>query len=153
MARTRFTISNEAEVTTGTSAKTMLQLVTPANIGVAVRGFSIDFDGTSGTAEPGLVELVVQTSAGTMSAATPQHDDRRATGLTIQSSAQKTATAEPTDGGVVLRRYHVHPQTGVEFKWWLDEELIMAGSSATRLGVRVTFAAAVNAYVQMFCEE
>ena len=155
MARTRFTLSTEGEVAlTAATAKTVLQLVTPANIGVAVRGLAVSFDGTSGAAEPGSVELIVQTSAGTGGTAnTMQHDDRR-NGLTIQSAGLKNiATTEPTDGSVILRDWHVHPQTGVEFRWWLDEEILMAGTSAVRLGVRATMPATVNVRARLFCEE
>ncbi len=152
MARTRFSIATEGEIAlTAATAKTVLQLVSPANIGVAVRGLAISFDGTSGSAEPGSVELFIQTSAGTMSAVTPRHDDTRV-GLTIQSTAQKTATAEPTTT-TMLRDWHVHPQTGVEFRWWLDEEILVAGTSATRLGVVVTMPAVVNCRARLFCEE
>lgn len=157
MARTRFSIATEGENAIGVAtAKTVLQLVTPANIGVAVRGLAISFDGISGAAEPGSVELIVQTTAGTsLVAATPQHDDRRATGLTIQSSALKGAAGAQTEptGTTILRDWHVHPQTGVEFRWWLDEEIVMAGSAATRIGVVVTMPAAVNCRARMFCEE
>lgn len=157
MARTRFSISTEGEIAiAAATAKTVLQLVTPANIGVAVRGLAISFDGVSGAAEPGSVELIVQTTAGTsLTAATPQHDDRRVTVLTIQSSALKGAVGAQTEptGTIVLRDNHVHPQTGVEFRWWLDEELVIAGSSATRLGVVVTQPAVVNCRARLFCEE
>lgn len=152
MARTRFTVSTEGEIAfVAATAKTALQLVTPANIGVALRGLAVSFDGTSGTAEPGIIRLLMQTTAGTMSAATPVHDDRR-NGLTIQSSAQKTATAEPT-ASTVLRTFHIHPQTGVEFRWWLDEEIVLGATAAQRIGVEVTMPANVNGIVQLFCEE
>jgi hypothetical protein len=154
MARTRFSVSTEGELAlTAATAKTVLQVASPANIGVAIRGLAVSFDGTSGAAEPGSVELVIQTSAGTMTAATPQHDDRRATGLTIQTAAQKNATAEPTDSGVILRDWHVHPQTGVEFRWWLDEEIVIGGAAAVRVGVRCNMPAGVNARARLFCEE
>ena len=153
MARTRFAVSTEGEIAfTAATARTALQLVTPANIGVAVRGFSVSFDGTSGTAEPGVVRLLMQTTAGTMTAATPVHDDRR-NGLTIQSSAQKSATgAEPT-ASTVLRNLHMHPQTGGEWRFWLDEEIVLGGAAAQRLGVEVTMPATVNGIVTLFCEE
>jgi hypothetical protein len=152
MARTRFTISTEAEIAfTAATAKTALQLVSPANIGVAVRGIGVSFDGTSGSAEPGLVRVLMQTTAGTMSAATPVHDDRR-NPLTIQSTAQKTATVEPT-ASTVLRNFHMHPQTGVEFRFWLDEEIVLGGTSAQRLGIEVTMPATVNGIVTLYCEE
>ena len=154
MARTRFSVATEGEVAlTAATAKTVLQLVTPANIGVAIRGLAVSFDGTSGSAEPGSVELITQTTAGTMTAATPRHDDQRLVGvITIQSSAQKNATAEPTSG-VTLRDWHFHPQTGAEFRYWLDEEIILGGSAAVRLGVVVTMPAGVNCRARLFAEE
>ncbi len=157
MARTRFTVSTEGEIALAAATpKTVLQVVTPANIGVAVRGIAVSFDGTSGSAEPGSVELITQTTAGTsLTAATPQHDDRRATGLTIQSTAQKGAVGAQTEptAGTTLRDWHVHPQTGVEFRWWLDEEIVLGASSAQRLGIVVTMPAAVNCRARYFCEE
>lgn len=152
MARTRFTVSSEAEVAlVAATVKTVVQLVTPANIGVAVRGFQVSFDGTSGSAEPVLVELLTQTTAGTMTAGTPSHDDTR-NPLTIQSTSQKNATVEPT-ASTVRKRLEVHPQTGLEQRFWLDEEFVIGGTSAQRFGLRCTAPANVNVVGELYCEE
>ncbi len=152
MARMKLSVTTEGEVgLVAATAKTILQLVAAANTRVAVRGFSVSFDGTSGSAEPVQVDVLRQTGAGTGgSAATPVKED----GLgseTIQTTAQKNiATTEPTAGDV-LRRYQIHPQTGAEFKFGLDEELIIPGGG--RLGLRCTAPANVNAVGHFSIEE
>lgn len=98
-------------IATGTSAKTLLQVVAATNVRVKVREWSISFAGTSNTATPIVVDILRQTSAGTMTALTLRkfntNDDE-----TLQTTAQHTATAEPTDGGDLPMKEHVHPQTG-----------------------------------------
>lgn len=157
MARNRFSYSTEGEIAlTAATARTVLQIASPANIGVAVRGLAVSFDGISGSAEPGLVELIVQTAVlgGTPAAGTAAKDDDRV-GTTVQSLGKKWAsgTTEPTDAGAAAskRDWHVHPQTGVEFRWWLDEEIVIAGGSW--IGVRINMPAAVNCRARLFCEE
>lgn len=153
MARQRFSVSTEGEIAlTAATARTAVQILTPTNIRVAVRGFILTFDGLSPTAEPGSFELLVQTSAGTMSAASSVKDDRSVSD-TVQTSGFKAATAEPTDAGAsaIMRDGHVHPQTGVEFRWMLEEEVVLSG--ATRCGLRLNFSAAVNVRARLYCEE
>lgn len=152
MARLRFTVSNEAEnALAAATAETVLQLIAPADQDVAIRGLSISFDGTSGSAEPGIVEMLIQTSAGTSAAATAVHEERTKAGRTIRATALKNFTAEPTGNTPILRRFHCHPQTGVEFRWWIDEEILLL--QGERLGVRVTMPAVVNCLAVLYCEE
>jgi hypothetical protein len=150
MARFKTVVTTEGEIgLLAATTKTVLQAVAPANQRVACRGWSISFDGTSGAAEPVQVDLLFQTTAGTMSAATPVSED----GLgaeTIQVTAQKNATAEPTSGGVI-RRYEVHPQTGMEMRYSPDEEILIKGGA--RLGLRVTAPAIVNCVAHFSLEE
>lgn len=137
-------------IATGTSAKTLNQVVAAANHPVFVKGFSISFAGTSNTAAPVKVDLCRQSDAGTTSALTPvkaPHDD---TDETLQSTARHTATAEPTTGDVI-RTVYVHPQTGYT-EWFPHTEWIKVGGG-DRLGLRVTAAADVNAVAELFCEE
>jgi hypothetical protein len=149
MARIRTAVTTEGEIAlVAATAKTILQLVAPAQQRIAVRAFSVSFDGTSGSAEPVQVDILRQTTAGTMSSATVVREDVGSE--TIQMTAQKTATAEPTAGDV-LRRYEVHPQAGIEVKYGFDEELLIPGGG--RLGLRVTAPANVNAVGHFSCEE
>lgn len=149
MARVRGVVTTEGEIAlAAATAKTVLQLVAAANHPVAVKGFGVSFDGTSATAEPVQVDILRQTTAGTMSAATPVEETN--TGTTLQTTAQKTATAEPTAGNV-LRRYEVHPQAGILEKFTIEDELILAGGG--RLGIRCTAPANVNVTAHISFEE
>src|SRR5262245_33656263 len=102
------------QIATGTSAKTLAQIVAAANHGVLLEEVSISFDGTSNTATPIKVDILRQTTAGTMSALTLVKDPDD-TDETLQTTAQHTATAEPTASDV-LATEHVHPQQG--YTWY-----------------------------------
>ncbi len=149
MARVRCSVTTEGEIAlAAATAKTILQLAAPANQKVALRGFSVSFDGILGTAEPVQVEILRQTDAGTMSAATEVVDIPQTEA--IQTVALKTATVEPTPGDI-LRRYDIHPQTGFERSFAFDEEIIIGGGG--RLGLRCTAPAIVNVTGFMSWEE
>src|SRR5438067_1781420 len=96
------------EVATGTALKTILQVVAASNHGVLIDEWSISFTGISNTATPILVQVMRQTTAGTMSSLTPVKDPDD-TDETLQTTAQHTATAEPTASDVLFRE-EVHPQ-------------------------------------------
>src|SRR6202011_341028 len=134
-----------AKIATGNSAKTLLQLVAAAQQRVKVKEISISFDGVSNTGVPILVEVVRQTSAGTMSAQTIRKWNN-SDGETLQTTAQNTATAEPTDSGDVPVAEQVHPQQGFLWQARYADELIAKGGE--RLGIRVTAAVGVNAVVR-----
>jgi hypothetical protein len=137
------------QISTGTSAKTLMQIVAAANHAVLIDEVSISFDGTSNTATPIKVDVLRQTSAGTMSALTPVKDPDDSD-ETLQVTAQHTATAEPTAGDVLLSE-HVHPQQGYTWQAPFGRAIKIGGGD--RLGVRVTAAASVNAIVRVTGEE
>jgi hypothetical protein len=128
------------QLTALASIKTIIQIVAAAHQTVAIREIGISFDGASVTATPVDVQVLFQTTAGTMSALTPVllNDDDADT--TINTTAQQNATVEPTAGNEV-KRWFVHPQTG--FVWqaqpFFDEILIKGGD---RLGVKFATAPA-----------
>lgn len=150
MSRFRGVVTSEGEIAlVATIAKTILQITAVANHRIAILGFSVSFDGTSGSAEPVQVDLVRQTDAGTSSAATPvKEDDSLAE--TLQTTSRKNATVEPTTTDI-LRRYNVHPQTGYERIYGPDEEIIVGGGD--RLGLRCTAPANVNVLAHISFEE
>ena len=139
-----------ASIATGTSLKTLAQVVAATNTRAKVREWSISFDGTSNTATPILVEVVRQTSAGTMSSLTLRKQNT-SDSETLQTTGLHTATAEPTDGGDVPFAELVHPQTGYTWQSPFGGEWIVPGGG--RLGLRVTAAAGVNARVRLIGEE
>lgn len=130
------------------TAKTVLQLIAATNHGIKLLEWGVFFDGTTVTNDPVLVELLRQTDAGTMTSLTPQ--ERTATGDTIDSSAQHTATVEPS-GTTCIARRQVHPQSGYQEKFAMGRE-IMIGAGA-RLGCRCTAPDAVNVIAEFVFEE
>lgn len=139
MAGLMVTASTEGEVAlTAAATKTVLQIIAPTNHRLCLNSFVVGFDGVSQTQEPIQVEILRQTTAGTMTAVTPKVTSAGAE--TPLSTAQKTATAEPTAGDI-LKRYEVHPQGGVERVFRKGEIDVPGG---TRLGLRIITPAGVN---------
>ncbi len=149
MARLNAFIQTSEVTLAAATAKTVIQLVAPSNHRVAILGFGVFFDGTSVTAEPVQVRVLRQTTAGTMSALTPVALDG-SVGETIQSTAQHTASAEPTAGNVV-DVLEVHPQQGYEVMYPLGQEIILQGGG--RIGIECTAPATVNVRAKIRFEE
>jgi hypothetical protein len=121
------------------TAKTVLQIATPSTIRCRVLGFSVALDGVAANV-PGLVEVLRQTTAGTMTALTPAPVDSAAPASL--ATASHTATAEPGSGTVVFRR-RITPNGGyVEIRWQEQDQVVMPVSGF--LGIRCTFANVVN---------
>lgn len=137
------------EISTGTTARTLLQIVAASNHGVLIDEISISFKGTSNTATPVRVRVLRQTSAGTMSALTPVKDPPDAD-ETLQVTAQHSATAEPTAGDVLMTEL-VHPQTGYTWQAPFGRSIKIVGGQ--RLGIEVLAGADVNAVVRVAGEE
>jgi hypothetical protein len=150
MAGVRFKARTDP-IATGTSAKTLLQLVAAGNHGILIEEISVSFRGTSNTAEPIRVDVLRQTSAGTMGTSSstivkdPDDSDE-----TLQTTRQDTASAEPTAGDILLSEA-VHPQQGYTWTFPFHARLKVGGGD--RLGIRVTAAADVNAMVRVTGEE
>jgi hypothetical protein len=140
--------TNEIALTTATE-KTVLQIVAPANHRLVVKEWGVFFDGVSVTAEAVVVKLERQTTAGTMSALTLVKVDD-SVGETIQSTAQHTATVEPTSGDL-LEQKNIHPQAGYEKIYPLGDEIKVGGGD--RLGITCTAPAGVNVIAYIKFEE
>jgi len=131
------------------TVETLIQLVAAANHAFRVTEFSVGFDGTNNTHEPVEVELLRQTDAGTASSLTlVKADDSIAD--TLDTTAQKTFTVEPTPGDI-LGSWRVHPQTTLIIQAH-DLAPIIVGA-ADRIALRATAANAVNCDVMMAFEE
>ncbi len=129
----------------------MLQLLAATNQRVKIGEASMSFNGTSNTNAPILVELVVQTSAGTITNTTTLVKEDSAMAETIQTVGKDTATIEPTDSGAVKETQYVHPQTGYLWQAPYGREIIIIG--AGRLGMRQTAANSVSASCRWNGEE
>lgn len=132
------------------TAKTVIQLTAPSNRRVKIAGWGVFFDGISPSAEPVQVSLVIQTTAGTMTSLTPIKLTRGAD-ETIQSTAQHTATAEPTATDEIDMA-EVHPQGAYEIYYpqGPTERWIGGGE---RVGIKCTAPAAVNVRAKITFEE
>lgn len=138
-------------IATGTSAKTLLQIVAASNHGVVIDEWSISFAGTSNTATPIRVDVVRQTDAGTMgTSASTIVKDPDDTDETLQTTRQDTSSSEPTTTDILFTE-HVHPQTGYTWQAPFGRGIKIGGGD--RLGIRVTAAADVNAVCRVAGEE
>lgn len=148
MAGNRFAAVT-AEVATGTSLKTIAQILAAANHGLLVGRVEVSFEGIAPTDAPILVEVLRQTTAGTMSSLTPTKIDAD-NNDTLQVTAQHTSTSEPTAGDVLFTRF-VHPQGGYTWAFAGNDRIRVPGGG--RLGVRVTAGVTVGCVVGIFGEE
>lgn len=149
MAAFQFSAVTAEIALTAATAKTVLQVVAPTNHRVKVLSWGVYFDGVSSAAEPVQVRLLRQTTAGTMTSLTLVKRDNSLS-ETIQSTAQHTATAEPTAGDV-LEGKEVHAQGGYEKIFPFGQEIIIGGGG--RLGIECTAPAGVNVRAELICEE
>lgn len=132
------------ELSTGTSAKTMLQLLAPATDDLLIEEIR-----TSGKAAPSntshtaiLWTIAKQTTAGTMSDVT-EVAWPGATSATALGTATKNATAEPTTTDEYL---HWETPTTAPGYTWRGALFVPAG---TRIGVIATSANDVTAIVEL----
>ena len=140
-------VANPGEITSGVAAKTILQITAPTNQRLLIKKWGVFCKGIASTDSPIKVRLLRQTTAGTMTAHTPI-----ALGLlteTIQTTAEHTASAEPTAGSVLAQR-EVHPQSGYYEIFPFGEEIIVPG--AGRLGIEVTATVSISVIPEIVFE-
>jgi hypothetical protein len=149
------TTAAQVPVTTGTAIKTLLQVATPSTTKIRVVSWGVSFDG-SAAATPGRVELFECSGAATVTSLTPTlwGDPGDAASLCVggTSATGYTATAEGTPSAV--RMFDVQliaPTSQYVREFSLGREPEVAVSKFVR--IRVTFAAAVNAYAWIVWEE
>lgn len=141
-------VANPGEISSGTSAKTVLQIVAPTNQRLKIKSWGIFCKGISATDAPLRVRLLRQTTAGTMSALTLVK--RGIATETIQSSAQHTATAEPTAGDILAIR-EVHPQGGYYEILSPGDEIKVPGGG--RVGIEVLAGVSISVVPEIVFEE
>jgi hypothetical protein len=139
-----YSVTTEGEeALAAATAETLVQLrgVTTAKLSIVAWGVS--FDGISGTDAPVVVDLLFQTTDGTASAATevslnPDQPTALATGF-------HSFSAEPTPGGII-ESYEIHPQGGLFVREYPPgREPVVTNATTSRIGIRATAPAAVNA--------
>ena len=141
-------------IPSGTAAHTLLQVVAGANIALKISEWSVSFQGQTNTAAPAQVDVIRQTSSGTMGTAQSQIvKDPPDWAEVMQTSIQDGGTgysAEPA-GTVILMSELVHPQQGYTWQAPFAQEFKVPGGG--RLGLRVTAGASVNVICRFVGEE
>jgi hypothetical protein len=143
-------VAQTAEIATGVTKITLLQVLAPTNQRLLAKEISISFDGTLNTNAPIIVEVLRQSTAGT---AGTVHTlvKLNSAAETIQTTALRNISGtQPTDTAEVMGE-NVHPQGGFTWQSRFGDDIEIAGG--TRLGIAVTAAVSVNAKVRMVVEE
>lgn len=129
--------------------KTALQIIAPSTNKVRVKpNMEISFDGTSGTDQPVLVQIMRQTTAiGSSPTTVTPVKKRNGDAGTTQTTAKKSAGgAEPTSSDIYWTG-RLHPQG----RHIIPQEFII--EQGDRLGVVCTAATTPNVSVKAECEE
>ena len=148
MAGLRFTVP--FTVTTATSTVTVVQLIAATNTRIRIERIVITGKGVLNTDAPCQFELLLQTTAGTMTAITPVKQNS-GDSETIQTTANQTFTAEPT-ASTIKQAFAVHPQSRCDQVYPPGRDLIVVGG--TRLGLRINTPAQASTFVGYIeCEE
>lgn len=136
----KYVTSADAVALTAATAKTVLQIATPANLRARVTEISVGFDGVTASNPAVLVELVRQTTAGTATAQTPAPIDPAAPASLV--SSLRNHTAEP-GSGTVIKSWRLTPVGGLLVIPFYGDEQPVVGISSW-LGIRCTASAVVN---------
>lgn len=138
-------VASAVDVVSGTARKTILQLTSPSTTRPRIRAIDLSLDGVTPSNTPILVELAIQTSAGTGgSSVTPVAKDYGAPAslCTAQKGPAGTWTGEPTTT-TVIKSFRITPAGAtLLFPIPLGDEIVLGVSS--RLGLLVTAGATVN---------
>jgi hypothetical protein len=117
----------------GGTAKTVLQVATPAGTDIKILSWSVSFDGASGTAVPVICQLIDGDVAATVTAFTPEPygNSQQPASLCVGGTAATgyNATVEGTMTTVtVADQQHIHPQAGYGV-WFPDDSRRRVGPS------------------------
>lgn len=133
------------------TAKTILSIINAANGLIRLTEVAVSFDGISSSAEPVTVEICSSTEAGAGTATSHTIVQCRGATRTVQATAKRNFTAEPTTLTVV-RQWLIHPQTGITYLMPLGREIEQV-VTADALCLRCTAPAIVNARGHIEFEE
>jgi hypothetical protein len=148
------TTAAAVKVTTGTSIKTLLQVATGSAVPIAVIEWGVSFDG-SAAATPIAVELIQTDVAATVTSFTPQNYDNYTSTSQCPGGTALTGYSASAEGTITATRYAdlqlIAPTNQYVKQWPLGREFDLPVSKFLR--IRVTAAAAVNAYCYVIWQE
>ena len=140
----------------GGTAKTVLQVATPSTTDILILGWSLSFDGASGTAVPVICQLVDTDVAATVTALTPDlyGNSQQPASLCVGGAAATgyNASAEGTITNVITAdQQHVHPQAG--YGIWFPEDGRKRVAPSRFLRLRCQAPAGVNVIPEIYWAE
>lgn len=139
----RYTVDATADIAlSAATAKTILSVINAANSLVRVIEFGVSFDSVTSNAEPVTVELGFNTEATAGTATSHTIVQSGGPTRTVQATAKRNFTVEPTVI-TVFKRWLVHPQSGLVIQFPLGREPEQT-TSARSVIIRCTAPAAVN---------
>lgn len=148
MSKAGYIAATGAAVATGTSLKTILSVIAPAQFGVDLKKIHMGFDGVTASAVPVLVELWRFTADGTGTAGTVTQAYGKA--ITAGFTSKYNYTVEPTSL-TLIDSWLLTPTGGtLLYDWPLGDTPDTAVSEGFAL--RTTAAATVNARATMWFE-
>lgn len=148
MAKAGYSAATGAPVATGTSLKTILSVIAPAQFGIDLKKIHMGFDGVTASAVPVLVELWSATTDGTGTSGTVNQVYGRS--ITAGFTTKYNYTAEPTTL-TLIDSWLLTPNGGTLFyDWPLGDSPDCAVSNLFAL--RTTAAATVNVRATMWFE-
>ncbi len=136
---------------TAATARTVLNFIAGTGAPIKLVEFGVSFDGITAGNEPVTVEICSssQATAGTSTSVTPTQV--RGQTRTVQGTAARSYTAEPTVL-TVLKSFLIHPQGGgIVLQSPLGKEIEAAATDG--IAIRLTAPDAVNAQAYMEVEE
>lgn len=149
--------ASKAGLTTGTAQITLLQIKAASNQRVRIQEIGVGFHGIVNTNAPITVELLFQSSAGTMTTLAAGYTSSGGVAAldqdvveTIQTTAQHTATAEPTYVTSAAGPWAIHPQTGIVYPIKVDDVVLKGGGY---VGIVVTAGVSTTCDVYIKFEE
>jgi hypothetical protein len=145
MASVAYTVNSGSIGMVAATAKTILNVISPASFGIVLVGFEISFDGVTAAAQSVLVEVCQssQGGAGTPAGSPPTPTQVRGQTIAHGCTIAHNYSAEPTTL-VAAYDWWLDPYKGVFDRLWpLGRELEQGVSKG--ICVRVTAPAIVNA--------
>lgn len=139
-----------SEFTLDTNERTVLQIEAPSDRGIEIVRWGISCEGTAAN-EPGNIQLLEQTTAGTMTGASEAQVTGRQNAVAAGATAQHSATAEPTSGDE-FEQHLLTPNGGLVIAQYLPNER-PALAATERIGITAHFANAVDVSAFIWWEE
>ena len=152
MSAPGYTVESNGDVAlVAATAKSVVSVINAANKIAIIAEMGVSFDGVSPTEEPVTVELCHSTEASAGTSTSHTIVQIRGTTRAVGATARRNYTVEPTVL-TVLKRWLVHPQTGMVLQYPLGrepEQIITADGTY----LRCTAPAAVNCQAYLEFEE